>query len=108
LGKFEKKMKLLIVPTDFSAVSDNATKYALDMALALNAKIMLVNMYQIPISFSEVPLVTISLDQIKKISDENLTELRNNLTRISSHKIHIYVQSILGEEVKKLKKYVID
>jgi len=74
-------MKLLIVPTEFSAVSDNATKYALDMALALKAKIMLVNMYQIPISFSEVPLVTVSLDQIKKISDEKLTELKNNLNK---------------------------
>ena len=58
-------MKLLLVPTDFSPISDNATKFAMDMAKAMGAKIMLVNMYQIPISFSEVPLVTISLDQLK-------------------------------------------
>jgi len=45
----------------------------MDMALALGAKIMLVNMYQIPISFSEVPLVTISLDQIRKISYDKLS-----------------------------------
>ena len=105
MGKFEKKMKLLIVPTDFSPISDNATKYAMEMALALGAKIMLVNMYQIPISFSEVPLVTISLDEIKKISEDKLTELKNNITRISDNKIHVYIQSILGEvgeEVKKL------
>jgi hypothetical protein len=57
LGKFEKKMKLLIVPTDFSPISDNATKYAMEMALALDAKIMLINMYQIHISFSEVPFI---------------------------------------------------
>jgi nucleotide-binding universal stress UspA family protein len=97
-------MKLLIVPTDFSPISDNATKYAMDMALALGAKIMLVNMYQIPISFSEVPLVTISLDQIRKISEEKLTELKNNLTRISDNKIHVYAQSILGEVSEEVKK----
>ena len=55
-------MKLLLVPTDFSPMADNAMKYAMDMAKSTNANLMLVNMYQIPISFSEVPLVTISLD----------------------------------------------
>lgn len=79
-------MKPLIVNTDFSPISDNATKYAMEMALALDAKIMLVNMYQIPISFSEVPLVTISLDQIKKISEDKLAELKRNLIRISNEK----------------------
>ena len=52
-------MKLIIAPTDFSAISDNAIKYATDMAAAMGANLMLVNVYQIPISFSEVPLVTI-------------------------------------------------
>jgi len=109
LGKFEKKMKLLIVPTDFSTISDNATKYAMDMALALGARIMLLNVYQIPISFSEVPLVTISLDQLKYISENKLNELKDNLTRISDNKISISVQSILGEvseEVKKLCDHI--
>ena len=69
-------MKLLIVPTDFSPVADNALKYAMDMALAMNTNIMLVNVYQLPISYSEVPLVTISLDELRKISENKLAELR--------------------------------
>ena len=97
-------MKLLIVPTDFSPISDNATKYAMDMAIALDAKIMLVNMYQIPISFSEVPLVTISLDQIKKISEDKLAELKRNLIRISYEKIQVYTKSILGEVSEEVQK----
>lgn len=97
-------MKLLIVPTDFSPISDNATKYAMEMALALDAKIMLVNMYQIPISFSEVPLVTISLDQIKKISEDKLAELKRNLIRISNEKIQVYTKCILGEVSEEVQK----
>ena len=52
-------MKLIIAPTDFSAISDNAIKYATDMTIAMGTNLMLVNVYQLPISFSEVPLVTI-------------------------------------------------
>ena len=62
-------MKLIIAPTDFSAISDNAIRYATDMAVAMGTNLMLVNVYQLPISFSEVPLVTISIDEIRKISE---------------------------------------
>jgi nucleotide-binding universal stress UspA family protein len=97
-------MKLLLVPTDFSPISDNATKFAMNMAKAMGAKIMLVNMYQIPISFSEVPLVTISLDQLKKISEDKLTELKENIERITTGNVHVYTQSILGEVTEEVKK----
>jgi nucleotide-binding universal stress UspA family protein len=97
-------MKLLLVPTDFSPISDNATKFAMNMAKAMGAKIMIVNMYQIPISFSEVPLVTISLDQLKKISEDKLTELKENIERITTGNVHVYTQSILGEVTEEVKK----
>jgi nucleotide-binding universal stress UspA family protein len=100
-------MKLLIVPTDFSPVADNALKYAMDMALAMNMNIMLVNVYQLPISYSEVPLVTISLDELRKISESKLAELKGNILRISEEKIKVYTESRLGdvsEEVKSLAR----
>ena len=98
-------MKLLLVPTDFSPLADNAMKFAMDMAKAMDAKIMLLNMYQIPISFSEVPLVTISLDQLKKISEEKLSELKHNIETITDGKVHVYSESRLGavsDEIDKL------
>jgi nucleotide-binding universal stress UspA family protein len=60
-AKFEKtiRMKLIIVPTDFSPLADNALKYAMDLATAMEGSLMLLNVYQLPISFSEVPMVTI-------------------------------------------------
>jgi nucleotide-binding universal stress UspA family protein len=98
-------MKLIIVPTDFSAISDNAIKYASDMATAMGTNLMLVNVYQLPISFSEVPLVTISLDQIREISEKKLAEIKQNLETITTGKLKIYTESRLGdvgEEITKL------
>jgi nucleotide-binding universal stress UspA family protein len=98
-------MKLLLVPTDFSPIADNAMKYAMDMAKATNSNLMLVNMYQIPISFSEVPLVTISLDELRKISQNKLASIKHNIENITGGGIHVYTESILGEvsyEVEKL------
>lgn len=98
-------MKLIIAPTDFSPISDNAIKYATDMASAMGTNLMLVNVYQLPISFSEVPLVTISLDEIRKISEEKLAELKHNIETITAGKIKIYTESRLGdvsEEITKL------
>ena len=98
-------MKLLIVPTDFSPVSDNALKYAMDMAVAMNTNIMLVNVYQLPISYSEVPLVTISLDELRKISENKLAELKENIQKITGNQFKVYTESRLGdvsEEVKSL------
>jgi nucleotide-binding universal stress UspA family protein len=98
-------MKLIIAPTDFSAISDNAIKYATDMAVATGSNLMLVSVYQLPISFSEVPLVTISLDEIRKITEDKLTELKHNIETITGGKVKIYTESRLGdvsEEITKL------
>lgn len=97
-------MKLLIAPTDFSPISDNAIKYATDMALAMGANLMLVNVYQLPISFSEVPLVTISMDEIKKISEDKLNEIKKNLETITAGKLKIYTETRLGEVSEEITK----
>ena len=39
-------MKTLVVPTDFSSVSVNAMNYAVDMAQAINAELVLFHIYQ--------------------------------------------------------------
>jgi len=97
-------MKLIIAPTDFSAISDNAIRYATDMAVAMGTNLMLVNVYQLPISFSEVPLVTISLDEIRKISEDKLTELKQNIETITDKKLKIFTESRLGEVSEEITK----
>ncbi len=58
-------MKLIVVPTDFSPLADNALKYGVDLASAMGSGLMIVHVYQIPISYSEVPLITVSIEEIR-------------------------------------------
>ena len=55
--------------TDFSPVSTNAMNFATDMALAIDASILLFNSYNIPVSYSDVPVLLISVEEMKKSSE---------------------------------------
>lgn len=97
-------MKTIVVPTDFSPIADNALKYAMDMAVAMGAGLQLINVYQLPISFSEVPLVTISVDELRKISEDKLNDLKHNINSITGGKIKVYCESKLGEVAEEIQK----
>ena len=100
-------MKLIIVPTDFSPLADNALKYGMDLATAMGSSLLLVHVYQIPISYSEVPLITVSMEEIKKASEERLAELKHNIETITAGKLVVYTESRLGDvgdEINKLTK----
>lgn len=96
-------MKTIIVPTDFSPVALNATNYAVDMALAINAEILLVNIYQIPVSYTEVPIALISTEEMQKASEAELIKLKKNLEHVTSGKIDIHYESRLGNTVDELE-----
>lgn len=96
-------MKTVIVPTDFSPSSVNALHYAAEMAVAIDAGLLLVHVYQVPVTLSEVPVMTVSVDELKKASEEKLTELKNAMTRITGGKVKIYTEALLGETVDELE-----
>lgn len=96
-------MKTIIVPTDFSPVSLNAVNFATDMALAIEANILLFNVYNIPVSYSDVPLVLVSVEEMKKSSETQLEDLKNKISHRTSGKIKIYTESILGNTVDELE-----
>ena len=49
-------MKTIIVATDFSPAALNAVRYATDMAVAINAKILLLHIYQVSVIYGEIPV----------------------------------------------------
>jgi nucleotide-binding universal stress UspA family protein len=96
-------MKTLIVPTDFSPVSLNAVNYAADMAMSLNASLILLNVYQIPVTFTEVPVVNISIEEIKRISETKIEELKKGLEHVTSGKLKIYGESRMGDVIDEIE-----
>lgn len=65
-------MKTILVPTDFSAVSRNATLYAGQLAKALGAKIVLFHTYMIPAPTTEMLYMMVSVDEIQKEHEERI------------------------------------
>jgi nucleotide-binding universal stress UspA family protein len=96
-------MKTIIVPTDFSPVATNAMNFAADMAVGINASLMLVHVYQVPVSMTDVPVVLISADELKKSSETKLEELKEGLAHVTSGKIKIYTETRMGDVVDEVE-----
>ena len=100
-------MKTLVVPTDFSSVSVNALNYAVDMAQAINAGIVLLHVYNIPVSFTDpsiAPVTTVSVEEMKRTSVERLEEIKKNLVTVTSGQLEIFTESRLGETIDELEQ----
>jgi nucleotide-binding universal stress UspA family protein len=96
-------MKTIIVPTDFSPVATNAMNFAADMAVSIHASLLLFHVYQVPVSMTDVPVVLVSADELKKNSEAKLEELKDGLAHVTSGKIKIYTEARLGDVTDELE-----
>lgn len=96
-------MKTIIVPTDFSPVSINAMNYAADMAAQIDASLILLHVYQVPVTFTEVPVVNISIEELARNSAEKINQLKADLEHVTSGRLKIYAASRLGDVVDELE-----
>ena len=96
-------MKTIIVPTDFSPIATNAMNFAADMAVNINASLMLLHIYQVPVSMTDVPVVMASSEELRKNSEAKLQELKDSLTQITSGKIKLYTEARLGDVSDELE-----
>jgi nucleotide-binding universal stress UspA family protein len=96
-------MKTIIVPTDFSPIATNAMNFAADMAVNINASLMLLHVYQVPVSMTDVPVVMVSTEELKKSSESKLQEIKDALTNAKSGKIKIYSEARMGDVSDELE-----
>jgi nucleotide-binding universal stress UspA family protein len=96
-------MKTIIVPTDFSPIATNAMNFAADMAVNINASLMLLHVYQVPVSMTDVPVVMVSAEELRKSSEAKLQEIKDALTHITSGKIKVYTEARLGDVSDELE-----
>jgi nucleotide-binding universal stress UspA family protein len=89
-------MKTILVPTDFSPVSNNATQYAVSMALSLKADILLLHMYEIPIAVTDTPLMLLSVDELKDNAEKKLLEKKRELEAQTNGHLSIHTEALLG------------
>jgi nucleotide-binding universal stress UspA family protein len=95
-------MKTILVATDFSPAAFNAANYAADMALAINAGILLLHVYQIPVSYSEMP-VLMNLEGMQQIAEKDIFELKEELIKTRGGKPVIETEVRVGNFYNELK-----
>ncbi|RYY60349.1 MAG: universal stress protein [Chitinophagaceae bacterium] len=96
-------MKPIIVPTDFSAAALSAVNYAADMALALDAPLIIVHVYQIPIAVTETANVMIPVEELEATAEEHLAALKKDVRHITSNKLQIETEARLGDVAEELE-----
>jgi nucleotide-binding universal stress UspA family protein len=82
-------MKNIIVPTDFSPASVNAAYYAAELALNIQADIVLLHALPLPITVSEVPLPPDSYKLSEAEAQLSLKELQQKLETHTNDKVCI-------------------
>lgn len=94
-------MKTILFPTDFSDTSNNAYVYALQFAQNINAKVVILHVYQFPIlesNYIDVPLYQAEVYQSLELNDfENYKSHIPVLRRIAEdyYMQHIQTETIL-------------
>ena len=96
-------MKTIIVPTDFSPIATNAMNFAADMATNINASLLLLHVYQVPVSMTDVPVVMVSAEELRKSSEAKLQEIKDAIAHITSGKIKVYTEARLGNVSDELE-----
>ena len=97
-------MKTIIIPTDYSPAATNAVNYGVDMALAVNASVLLLHVYNIPIALGDVPVALLSVDELKGPAEENINRLKKDLEHITSGKLKIDTETRLGNVIDELEE----
>ena len=76
--------KIILVPVDFSPASENATDYAAEMALVINADILLLHIYQIPVVYLEIPFA-VKEEEIRQDAENKINVLKKRLIKEKQH-----------------------
>src|ERR1035438_6058496 len=98
-------MRTLIVPTNFSASSMNAAKYAADMALTIHADLHLLHVMQLPASNAEVPMTEEIYNEMKQTGEEELEKLKSDLEKQTNGKINIFTVQEIGSVEHQLEEF---
>lgn len=96
-------MKTFLVPIDFSSISENAAKYAVD--LTKDAEGVEIILYHVYSSISFATLTDKEEGSRKKVTDAELTALGNKLNTYENQTIKI--ESEEGSFIDNIAKYVI-
>lgn len=106
-------MKTILVATDFSAAALNASNYAQAMASVIQADILLLHVYSLPVNYNEIP-VAMNVEILQQDAEKEINRIKDQLIRQADGKLHVTTEIRIGlffPELKavceKIKPYVV-
>lgn len=97
-------MKTILAATDFSPAATNAVTYAADMAMMIQAKLVILHVYQVPVVYLEVP-VSVTTDDMRQDAEREMAKLEQKLKQRTAGQPEIETDvrvGILFPELKQL------
>jgi nucleotide-binding universal stress UspA family protein len=95
-------MKAIIVATDFSAAAEKAMLYAGQLAQNINASVLLLHVYQVPVGMNDMPVLMVSTEELKRNADSGLTRAKELLQK-NFGSVAVKTESRLGDTVEELR-----
>lgn len=95
-------MKTILVTTDFSADATNALNYATEMAISLQASLLLLHVVQTPISYSDLP-IAMNLEDMMRSAEKDLNDIRMHLQNKTGPKLPVEAEVGMGSFFSELK-----
>jgi len=95
-------MKTIVIPTDFSPVALNASLYAADMALAIDARLHIIHVYQIPISYGEI-LAAVNIEEMMADAGRTIDEIKSKIQQRCGERLTIVTEVRMGDFFSELK-----
>lgn len=96
-------MNSILVATDFSPSANNAVDYAAGLAQSLGTGLLLLHVYQIPISMSDVPVLMVSAEELRNNADMGLKNIEESLNR-NYPGLNVQTESRLGDIVGEINE----
>ena len=99
-------MKTIIVPTNFSAEANTAIAYAASLAMVSGSTILLLSVYQLPVTMHDFPVLMVSVDELKSAADAGLSRIKEEAQKQFTA-LQFETESRLGyvsEEIEAIAK----
>ncbi|HEY4799812.1 MAG TPA: universal stress protein [Bacteroidia bacterium] len=93
--------KNILVPVDYSSISDNALEYAIELAKFLDTGVVLFHAYQIPVPASDVPVVISPLD-LEEMNEKKMKLFSRRVIKKYSDKVRIESKVCAGFAVDEI------
>lgn len=76
-------MKTILVPTDYSDTAKNAANYAARLAQEMNARLLLLHVYHVPLPVSEVPIAVVTPEELEAEHERLLKDEAKRIQQLS-------------------------